>query len=321
LNTTEASLYQSVPIADVVASYQENGFVVCPDLISESELKSLRSEVERLLASPPSGFESCYFYTNHHGGGERDTFLADDVADAVDDNDAGNLKDSHESLSRIDSFLPFSPTFLRLLGHPSLLGLMDALLGHDFVVVSESLVFKIPRTGVGFRFHQDGEWLLGENNHVPRGLNVGVYLHDSTEATGCLRAVPAKCPQGKLDITQSGVTAGAQNIPANAGDIIIHSRDLVHGSSPNRSDATRVTCYFTALPRTLAEAGFGRQAVARRTQIIPLAIQSRAYSGASTVDGALPYVYEPLVDRFDCPTDLMQIESHPSLSLPAMHAV
>lgn len=317
MKTSSASAYESDLFANVVAPYQENGFVVCPSLISASELISLRSEVERLLDSPPSDFESCYFYTNKHGGGERDTF----VADTVDHNDAGNLKVSHESLSRIDSFLPFSPVFLRLLGHPSVLGLMQALLGNDFVVVSESLVFKTPRNGVGFRFHQDGEWLLGENKHVPRGLNVGVYLHDSTEATGCLRAVPAKCPQGKLDVTQPEVAAGAQNILVDAGDILIHSRDLVHGSSPNRSTATRVTCYFTALPRSLAEAGFGQEEVARRTQIIPLAIQSRVRSGISALDEDPQHVYQPIADSFVCPLDLTQVESHPSLNLPAMNAV
>lgn len=300
------------PHSEVVQAYSGNGFAICHSVLSQSELISLQSEIERLLQFPAMDFESCYLYTDRDGGGEPDTYLADPLDSTI----AQGALESDSSLSRIDSMLPFSPPFLRLLGHPFLLSLMEAVLGPDFVVVSESLVFKTARTGIGFGFHQDGDWLLGENTRVPRGLNVGVYLHDSTEESGCLRVVPANGPQGKLDVTDSQLIGRAQNVPAKAGDVLIHSRDSVHGSLPNRSAFMRVTCYFTGLPRALAEAAFGEEAVARRTEIIPLAVQSRFCA-----DGQTPYVYQPLKSSFSCPVSALEVEAHPSLRLPAMNAV
>ena len=167
-------------------------------------------------------------------------------------------------LNRINSPLPMAETLRVMYGSSRLLSTVEAIYGSDFVPFAESLVLKQPASGAGFRFHQDAlrtepfGGALGEE----RGLNVGIYLTPSTRKNGCLWVIPASHALGRLDIEglpkqriggqrTEDIPEGAVPIEVSAGDAIIHSRCVVHGSLPNESAEQRITLYCGFFPLTV----------------------------------------------------------------------
>ena len=112
---------------------------------------------------------------------------------------------------------------------------------------AESIVIKLPQRGAPFAWHQDGSFKSGA---VPeRGVNFGLYLHEAREANGCLFVVPKSHEQGRIDISAliaapGGRPRGAIPVEAAPGDVLVHSRNLVHGSFANTSPDRRISLTF-----------------------------------------------------------------------------
>ena len=88
-----------------------------------------------------------------------------------------------------------------------------------------SWVYKQPANGVGFHYHQDGAGLdeaqAGQHRRPPgfswgtneeRGLNVGLYLHDST-VENCVHVLPRSHRQGRLSEAELEQGRGALAVP------------------------------------------------------------------------------------------------------------
>ena len=88
---------------------------------------------------------------------------------------------------------------------------------------------------------------------------------------------------------------GAQRITCNAGDVIIHARNVVHGSAANTSDTIRATLYLGFLPSASCETLHSahdiqaRQALVR-AQYVPARVASGWYPREE------PFVYSGLSD-------------------------
>ena len=65
-------------------------------------------------------------------------------------------------------------------------------------------------------------------------------------------------------------------VPVNASDIIVHNRNLVHGSFTNHSSDLRITIYFGYHHRQTVTGVFTSDHIHQREQVIALAIQRRA---------------------------------------------
>ena len=249
-----------------VAHYRRHGYVVVRGLVSGTEIALLRDAVRQLLDEAPAGPDQPFDREGNPVPYPNDySFLRRDESAAV--------------LNRISTPLARSAEVLKVYANPRLLHAVEALYGPDWVPFAESIVIKLPHVGAPFAWHQDGRFASGE---VPeRGVNFGIYLHDSDESNGCLYVVPDSHRDGRVDIAAQVAAHGARlpgsvPVPVAAGDVIVHSRNLVHGSFTNRSPEQRVTVYFGYHARATVEGEFSVEQVRRRAEVVELALAARA---------------------------------------------
>ena len=165
---------------------------------------------------------------------------------------------------------------MRAYGHPKLLQAVAFLCGSDFVPFAESIVIKVPHCGAAFDWHQDGSFKTGMQPE--RGVNFGIYLYPSTVENGCLQVIPKSHQWGQVDLKSMVETHGSRlpdsiPVPVNAGDVIVHNRNLVHGSFTNRSAVFRRTVYFGYHHRQTVTGVFTSDHVYQREKVGALAIQ------------------------------------------------
>ena len=250
--------------------YEQLGYIVLRDFVEQHEVATLRNEVERLIEHAPVG----------PGAGTDPTGRkVEDPQDfAFTDLGATN----GQVLNRISRPLLHSPIVLRSYGHPRLLGAAADLYGTGLVPFAESIVIKMPERGAPFAWHQDGTFKSGPASE--RGVNFGLYLHRADPHNGCLFVVPESHRRGQIDLEALVAEHGPHlpdSIPVEAapGDLVIHSRNLVHGSFANNAPDPRVTVYFGFHTRATIENLYTDEHIEERRRCIGLAIRERGDSG------------------------------------------
>ena len=249
------------------------------EFISGAEVQRLCDDVQRMIETGPIARGEAQ---NAHGDevSHAEDFKFTDVAPDV------------QVLNRISHQLARSDVMLETYGNPSLLGAVESLYGEDFVPYAESIVIKLPGKGSPFAWHQDGSFMTGEQPE--RGVNFGIYLYPSNEENGCLYVVPGSHRRGRVDLVSMVKEQGERltdsiPVPVGPGDVIVHSRNLVHGSFSNTSDALRVTVYFGFLPREAVTGVYEELHINRRARVIPLAVQMRISSDVYSDEEAFDY--------------------------------
>ena len=266
-----------------VAHYRRHGYVVVRGLVSGAEIALLRDAVRQLLDEAPVGPDQPHDRDGNPVPHPRDySFL--------------QPADGTPVLNRISAPLARSADVLKVYAGPRLLQAVEALYGHDWVPFSESIVVKLPHVGAPFAWHQDGRFATGEV--AERGVNFGIYLYDSDESNGCLYVVPHSHRGGRVDVAAQAAAHGERlpgsiPVPVAAGDVIVHSRNLVHGSFTNRSSEQRVTVYFGYHARATVEGEFAAEQIRRRAQVVELALAARA-ADRRFADGS-GYRYRPWI--------------------------
>ena len=79
-----------------------------------------------------------------------------------------------------------------------------------------------------------------------------------------------------------------------AGDCLIHSRTLAHGSSPNASEAARVTLYFGFYPMAEVSKQHDAAEIVRHQLLVPFSVAARA---AKRPPSERPFVYSGLPEN------------------------
>ncbi len=212
----------------VKTTFDRDGFVTLPKVLSAEELGALKDESGYLIERgwrtdhPPQH----YFH-------DRDAHTGEEVF--------------HRAQFIFPKALRQPNPYLALLAHPQLLAAVEALhAGFHFFLSGEALVFKTPRNGRAVNVHCDGaEW---RPDLPPREVffNVDIYLDDSTPENGCLLAAPGSHlrPASALIREKGFDFPGLAPVPVRAGDAIIHNTRVVHGSHASRSPSLRRTIYY-----------------------------------------------------------------------------
>lgn len=283
----------SVLTHEQLAQYHKRGFVVVPNLLASGELERLRNELERLVEGAPAGRGVAVDTQGRDvlGGPTYYNFT-----DPVEADDPRTFNSTKTTLNRINQMFKFAPRALQAAGSPRLLGAVEDIYGPGFVPFGESYVVKTPGDGAGFAWHQD----TGISVDFPfpwqheRGINLGIYLHDSTLSNGCLMAVPGS-HGSKVDMATKGPPRGSMYpgaVPATcrAGDVIIHARNVVHGSMPNMSAAVRATLYLGFLPHASCAALYAEEEITKRQALVP-ACYVAARTACREYSQESPFVY------------------------------
>ncbi len=253
-----------------IASFEENGYLHVPQVIGAEELKILRDSASAIaeIAANDVITNPDYFYTR-------------------------NPHTSKMTLYRIGYMQAKSEAFLHLLGHPRVLRIAEALQGRNVLCGGGfSMVTKAKGWGAAIPWHVDPA-----NCKVRNGINIGIYLDDADESNGMLWVVPGSHVKKGYDlqelIEQNGFRIPqAIPVPTKAGDLVIHSEDVLHGSPITHSDKPRRVVYFGA--RTIEEQlARGMDFAWHRAmfRVVTRAIQRRA--AAPVGKGETPFELNP----------------------------
>jgi ectoine hydroxylase-related dioxygenase (phytanoyl-CoA dioxygenase family) len=137
----------------------------------------------------------------------------------------------------------------RLVTHPSILDVVEDVIGRDILVHATSIFQKRPYDGAYVSWHQDGYYMQLDR---PDFVSAWVALTDSTRENGCLRVVKGSHRSGSLAHSDSAVAernllssgleiavqvdeSAATDVVLSAGEMSFHHVNMVHGSNPNRS--------------------------------------------------------------------------------------
>ena len=248
-----------------IRHYRQTGFLVLERFFEDSQIQALRRELAQMINSAPinsTNRKNRYGQTVQHASDFSFTLQESEGVGQV--------------INRISNPLARSEMILRAYGHPKLLQAVASLCGSDFVPFAESIVIKVPHCGAAFDWHQDGSFKTGMQPE--RGVNFGIYLYPSTVENGCLQVIPESHQWGQVDLKSMVETHGSTlpdsiPVPVNAGDVIVHNRNLVHGSFTNHSADLRLTVYFGYHHRQTVTGVFTSDHVCQREKVVALAIQ------------------------------------------------
>ena len=205
--------------------------------------------------------------------------------------------------------LQYSEALLRLYAHPGLLKLAASLNGEDFVPFNEGMFIKQPGLGASVAWHQDGvtHWDSPEWDSSIHGYTFHAQLYGCT-AANAVWAVPGSHRLGKIDILNWVAEHGSERLPdavpyiCDPGDVVIHNRQLVHGSFANTSPDWRVSFTLGYHRRSSvldvcsggvhnATAVYDEARIRERSRMIGYGIDARRQRFTNEA----PYVYKPFL--------------------------
>jgi phytanoyl-CoA hydroxylase len=209
------------------ARYEDEGYLVFPELLDALELDALRRAVAEVLEEATGLIES------------NEKFLI------------GRDKRKRPVVRRIRDPIAHHPTFLELVFNRKIVDVVEHLIGPNIQLHHTKLNLKPPSADARFQWHQDYPFIPHTNFDL---LAVMIMLDESTEENGCLRIIPGSHKHGPLNHVfgrDGAATSRLEDtnilldrslwksiaLPARAMEL--HHCNLLHGSEPSRSDLPR----------------------------------------------------------------------------------
>jgi phytanoyl-CoA hydroxylase len=218
--------------------FHRDGLLVLRGIFAADELQALQQAADQVQRDALAGKGSGHSYRQVDG--QRQYFRTD-----------GTLWHRHAAF-RIATV------------HPDLLAAVGQCLGHPFMPVNDSLVVKLPRSGVAIPWHQDAPYEgpngLSATFGVPN-FTCDLYLDAATVQNGCLYALPGRHLVGHVELERYDEQAMFNQVDAVAlemapGDVLLHAISAPHGSKANDSDTLRRTFYVHYMAREVLEAQY-----------------------------------------------------------------
>ena len=310
--------------SEILECYAKYGFYVLDNFLEQKELQDWQDDLDTMKANYPVTSDSevdlsgrpalganskgpALFWARplsdplggtKHSGGRYNVRMSEPVADE-------SLPD--EIVYMIMGPLRYSEALLRITGHPHLLAIAEAVFGDDFVPFNEALWIKEAGLGSSTAWHQDGvtHWDHPQWDQDVHGMTFQVQLHGCSGENG-LWVLPGSHTQGKIDIKQLVEEAGSDRIIGavpylcGPGDVVMHNRQILHGSFANTSDRERVSLTFGFNRRSSIlniEAGLHNESavydgarIVERSRMIGYAIDARRQHFPEEIS----YDYKPL---------------------------
>lgn len=204
--------------AEQVRHYDEQGYVVVPDLLASSLLEHVVAEIDRFDAA------------------------TEDLLRERDDQRFGIAEAGALTFSA--HLVKHSDTLRQLVLRPELASLARDLVGPDVRLYWDQAVYKKPEKPRRFPWHQDNGYSYVEPQQY---LTIWLALTDATEKNGCPQVVPGAHRRGTMvhryvdplgwECLQDpdGVVAA----PVTAGGAVVFSSLTPHLTGPNLTNAVR----------------------------------------------------------------------------------
>lgn len=225
--------------AEQIATYQRDGYLVLPEVLSEAELLPLELTFDRFMRGEVPG-------------------MGRDFCDM-----SGPYGRAFEDFNLINAVLPrvYEPALLDNVFERRATSIAQQLIGADAVLDYDQFLAKRPhRPQAVFAWHQDlGYWPSGTPD--TRTVTCSLALDDATLDNGCLQVVPGSHLERKLrphrpsawstspELRDEAHTLSVQllphdrvvPLPVRRRGITVHNERIVHGSSGNLTPGWRRT--------------------------------------------------------------------------------
>jgi ectoine hydroxylase-related dioxygenase (phytanoyl-CoA dioxygenase family) len=203
--------------AEQVRQFDEQGFVLVPDVIEADLIAEVREAIDQLEVFSPT-------FGRDIDGTRMEVATRDEITFTI------FLAARCEPARR----------FAR---HPALAGICHDLVGPDVRLYWDQAVYKKPEPTREFPWHQDNGYTFVEPQQY---LTCWVPLVDATVDNGCPWILPGLHRGGTLvhEATPVGFQClsdgtGAVPVEAPAGSVVVFSSLTPHRTGPNRTDAVR----------------------------------------------------------------------------------
>jgi len=213
---------------ELKTAYDEQGYLVFPELLDASELAALRRALNEVLAESVGLTES------------TDKF-------SIVPSDSGQ----QPVVRRIFNPIAHHRTFYDLVFNPKIVDVVEQLIGPNIQLHHTKLNLKPPSRQARFEWHQDYPFFPHTNFDL---LAVMIMIDDSTEENGCLTIIPGSHkwgPRNHLFARDGAFSSQLEDkhvvedpsrwkrVPVPAGGMEIHHCNMLHSSGPNRGDKPR----------------------------------------------------------------------------------
>ena len=317
-------------LPEIVESYIHHGFYIFEGVVSEEERADIERDVAHILDRAPMAPDSkldCHGNPALGADCEGATFrlvrpLSDPFGGTNKNHGRHQIKMAEPKapagapewvVQVLLGPLQYSEACLRYYAHPTLLAIAVSINGEDFAPFNESIWVKHPRLGGSVSWHQDGwtHWESPDLDWGTHGSNTMMQLYGCDAGNG-LWVVPGSHRIGKIDITSMCDESGSDRLPdavplvCAPGDVVVASRQAVHGSFANTSDNMRVTINagFHRRASVLGVTGGGvhnpvslydEEYIHHRSRLIAYGIDARRQRFSQET----PFEYKPLADEMD----------------------
>jgi ectoine hydroxylase-related dioxygenase (phytanoyl-CoA dioxygenase family) len=225
----------------LIEQYDEAGFLVMPDLLTESEIACLRQRVADIANGVVTTYPEASI--EYEPGAPRERGLA--------------------NVRKLNHCEHHDELLLDAARHPAILDVVESLIGPDIKLLGEQLFMK-PPGGIEKAYHQDSPYFTIEPMSL---VSAWIALDDVTEENGCLKVIAGSHRYGPrphdepwmvgdrrdMKIADADIDYGKEtSILLKAGDVSFHHSLLMHSSGPNRTPYSRrglAMHYMTAKSR------------------------------------------------------------------------
>jgi len=231
-------------LAEQKAYYEEQGYLVFPELLSAEELGKLRTALTEVLVE------------------------AQDLQTTNEKFSITGTEQGGWSPRRIFNPTGHHQSFYDLIFHPKILDRVENLIGPNIQLHHSKINLKPPSNREArFEWHQDYPFFPHTNFDL---LAVMVYFDDSTEENGCLSIIPGSHkggPRNHLFARDGAFSSQLEDkrivedpaqwlrVPVPAGGMELHHCNMLHSSTANRGTRPRTAMVIQYRAADNAELG------------------------------------------------------------------
>jgi fumagillin biosynthesis dioxygenase len=210
-----------LPRSEVIETFEREGWVVLPDVLSASEVAHARSElVAAAEASEARGIPTKMDYLDPGGRNVR-----------------------------VYDLLEYSPTFIELIAHRVVIAYVSELLDADLSVSNFSANIALPGSR-SMNPHNDQSTVMPEPWTTRYTMNAIWCLDDADEANGSTRYLPGSHRFATFSEVPDDPAAAMVAFEAKAGSVILMDGRLWHTSGANTTEARERALLFAFYARS-----------------------------------------------------------------------
>jgi phytanoyl-CoA hydroxylase len=212
-----------------ITEFEEKGYLVAKGLLAPDEIARLLNRL------------------GEYAGGERPATngIVVQIEPRVERNEI-TAQDRAGSVRKIDNLVPGDGLFTQLALNPTIVSIMQSVLGPNLQLYRSAALMKPPGIGSQKGVHQDSPyWPIEPMNLV----SCWIAFDRATVANGCMTVIPGSHRLGPLphvEITDDYVIAEEHYrahdlipVEMEAGTGLVFHSLLIHGTAPNRSPFPR----------------------------------------------------------------------------------